>query len=89
MDVDSEWVERSDVPPSLNKKIKALKVCRNRCLAHATSDTALDIATPVLRMLFALLEHGGSLKAENEDELVYLHRFEYCCLELTPSQPKG
>jgi sister-chromatid-cohesion protein PDS5 len=73
MDVDAEWIEKSDAPPSLSKKIKALKVCRNRCLAHATSDTALDIATPVLRMLFALLEHGGSLQAENEDELVYLH----------------
>ncbi|KAF8491907.1 armadillo-type protein [Russula emetica] len=68
MDVDAEWIEKSDVPPSLSKKIKALKVCRNRCLAHATSDSALDIATPVLRMLFALLEHGGSLQAENEDD---------------------
>ncbi|KAI0280430.1 armadillo-type protein [Russula aff. rugulosa BPL654] len=68
MDVDAEWIEKSDVPPSLSKKIKALKVCRNRCLAHATSDAALDIATPVLRMLFALLEHGGSLQAENEDD---------------------
>jgi sister-chromatid-cohesion protein PDS5 len=73
MDVDAEWIEKSNIPPSLSKKIKALKVCRNRCLAHATSDAALDIATPVLRMLFALLEHGGSLQAENEDELVYLH----------------
>lgn len=72
MDVDAEWIEKSDVPPSLSKKIKALKVCRNRCLVHAASDAALDIATPVLRMLFALLEHGGSLQAENEDELVYL-----------------
>ena len=73
MDIDGEWVEESDVPPSLNKKIIALKVCRNRCLAHATSDAALDIATPVIRMLFALLEQGGSLRAENEDELVHLH----------------
>ncbi|KAN0111727.1 Armadillo-type fold [Russula decolorans] len=68
MDVGAEWIEKSDVPPSLSKKIKALKVCRNRCLAHATSDAALDIATPVLRMLFALLEHGGSLQAENDDD---------------------
>ncbi|KAH9985602.1 armadillo-type protein [Russula vinacea] len=68
MDIDAEWVEESDVPPSLSKKIIALKVCRNRCLAHATSDAALDIATPVIRMLFALLEQGGSLRAENEDD---------------------
>jgi len=71
MDVDAEWIEKSDVPPSLSKKIMALKVCRNRCLAHAASDTALDVATPVLRMFFALLEHGGSLHAENEDKLVH------------------
>jgi len=68
MDVDAEWIEKSDVPPSLSKKIVALKVCRYRCLAHATDDTALDMATPVLRMFFALLEHGGSLHAENEDD---------------------
>lgn len=73
MDVDAEWIEKSDVPLSLSKKIMALKVCRNRCLAYATSDTALDVASPVLRMFFALLEHGGSLHAENEDELVHLH----------------
>ncbi|KAI9511424.1 armadillo-type protein [Russula earlei] len=68
MDVDAEWVEKSEVPPSLSKKIVALKVCRNRCLAHAMSDTALNVATPVLRMFFALLEHGGSLHAENQDD---------------------
>jgi sister-chromatid-cohesion protein PDS5 len=73
MDTDAEWVEKSEISPSLSKKITALKVCRNRCLAHATSDAALDIATPVLRMLFALLEQGGSLRAENEDELVHLY----------------
>jgi hypothetical protein len=74
MDVDAEWIEKSDVPPSLSKKIMALKVCRNRCLAHAASDTALDMATPVLRMFFALLEHGGSLHTENDDKLVHYSR---------------
>ncbi len=77
MDVDAEWVEKSDVPPSLSKKIIALKVCRNRCLAHAASDTALDMATPVFRMYFALLEHGGSLHAENEDKLGHLTSARY------------
>jgi len=74
MDVDAEWVEKPDVPFSLSKKIMALKVCRNRCLAHAASDTALDVATPVLKMFFALLEHGGSFHAENDDEFVHLTR---------------
>ncbi|KAH9990948.1 armadillo-type protein [Russula compacta] len=68
MDVDAEWIEKSDIRPSLSKKIIALKVCRNRCLAYAASDTALDVASPVLRMFFALLEHGGSLHVENDDD---------------------
>jgi sister-chromatid-cohesion protein PDS5 len=68
MDVDVEWVERADVPPSFNKRVLALKVCRNRCLAHAESDSALDIATPALKMFFALLENGGSLHAESDDD---------------------
>ena len=90
MDIDAEWVEKSDVPPSLSKKIMALKVCRSRCLAHAASETALDVATPVLKMFFALLEHGGSLRAENDDKLVHLTRLEPCLTELTASsQPKG
>jgi sister-chromatid-cohesion protein PDS5 len=50
MDVDVEGVERADVPPSFNQRVLALKVCRNRCLAHAESDSALDIATPALKM---------------------------------------
>jgi sister chromatid cohesion protein PDS5 len=70
VDANAEWVEKVNLSPSMSKKIMALKVCRNRCLAHAMSDTALDMATPVLRMLFALLEHGGSLYAESEDKFV-------------------
>jgi len=68
MDVDVEWVDRADVPSSLHKRVLALKVCRNRCLAHAESDTALDMATPALKMFFALLENGGSLHGENDDD---------------------
>ena len=74
MDVDVEWIERADVPPSLSKRILALKVCRNRCLAHAESDTALDMATPALKMFFALLENGGSLHGESDDESVALSK---------------
>jgi sister-chromatid-cohesion protein PDS5 len=76
MDVDVEWVDRADVPPSLHKRVLALKVCRSRCLAHAESDTALDMATPALKMFFALLENGGSLHGESDDEFVSLSRTE-------------
>jgi hypothetical protein len=90
MDADAEWVEKVDISPSMRKRIMALKVCRNRCLAHATSDTALDMATPVLRMFFALLEHAGSLHAENDDELVPPMRTHPGWTELTiSSQPKS
>jgi hypothetical protein len=70
MDTDEEWVEDEDVPNALNAKIQALKVCRNRCLAHAATDTALDVSAPVLKMFVTLLECSGSFSAEADDEYV-------------------
>lgn len=68
MDDEEEWSEDADVPPSLQAKILSLKVCRNRSLAHAASDSAVEIFRPVLKMLTALLEHAGSLSADADDE---------------------
>ncbi|EDR01919.1 uncharacterized protein LACBIDRAFT_254367 [Laccaria bicolor S238N-H82] len=56
-----EWVEDEDVSDNLRAKLLSLKVCRNRGLAHSASEKALEIATPVLKMLATLLEHNGSL----------------------------
>jgi hypothetical protein len=70
MDTDVDWVEDEDVPPRLRARILALKVCRNRCLAHASTDTALEVATPVLKMLSTLIGHGGSYSGGATDELV-------------------
>lgn len=70
MDTDVDWVEDEDVPPRLRARILALKVCRNRCLAHASTDTALEVATPVLKMLSTLVGHGGSYSADATDESV-------------------
>ena len=56
------------MPDELRAKILALKVCRNRCLAHASSEKALEIATPVLKLLATLLEHEGSLNMPVEEE---------------------
>ncbi|KAF6757823.1 cohesin-associated protein Pds5 [Ephemerocybe angulata] len=61
MDDGEEWFENEDVPDALRARILALKVCRTRCLVHADSDKALDIAKPVLKMYATLLEHNGSL----------------------------
>ncbi|KAI0938430.1 hypothetical protein AcW1_001836 [Taiwanofungus camphoratus] len=68
MDTDEEWVEDSAMSPELKTKILALKVCRNRCLAHASADTALDIARPVLKMFITLLQHSGSFSADAVDD---------------------
>ncbi|TFK41636.1 armadillo-type protein [Crucibulum laeve] len=61
MDDGEEWVENDDVPDMLRAKILSLKVCRNRSLAHASAEKALEMATPVLKMLATILEHRGSL----------------------------
>ncbi|KAG0700591.1 armadillo-type protein [Suillus ampliporus] len=68
MDSDADWVDDDDVAPSLRARILALKVCRNRCLAHASTDTALEVATPVLKMLSTLIDHGGSYSADATDD---------------------
>lgn len=77
MDTDEEWVDDDNMSPHLRAKILALKTCRNRCLAHANTDTALDIAKPVLRMFTTLLEYVGSFTADSTDECVHItYRFD-------------
>jgi sister-chromatid-cohesion protein PDS5 len=68
MDTEEEWADESEVSDNLRAKILALKICRNRSLAHAAADNAIEIATPVLKMLATLLEHGGSFIAESGEE---------------------
>ncbi|KAH7910374.1 armadillo-type protein [Hygrophoropsis aurantiaca] len=68
MDTDTDWIEDDDVSPTLKARILSLKVCRNRCLAHASSATALDVATPVLKMYMSILEHSGSCTADAPDD---------------------
>lgn len=71
MDVDEdaeEWVEEDELPPLAKAKILALKVCRHRCLVHAGDESAVEIATPVLKMLATLLDNGGTLSEDAVDE---------------------
>jgi hypothetical protein len=70
VDIGEEWVEDDDVSLNLKAKIMSLKVCRNRSLAHASSDTALAISTPVLKMLSTLLDHNGSFTDDAAEEYV-------------------
>jgi len=61
METDEEWFEDDELPDGLKAKLLSLKVCRNRSMAFGSSDKALDVATPVLRMLASILENNGSL----------------------------
>ncbi|OSD08806.1 hypothetical protein PYCCODRAFT_1380708 [Trametes coccinea BRFM310] len=68
MDTDEDWVDDALIPLELRAKILALKVCRNRCLAHAESETANEIAKPVIRMFSTVLQHEGSFSADARDQ---------------------
>ncbi|PIL27726.1 hypothetical protein GSI_10879 [Ganoderma sinense ZZ0214-1] len=67
MDTDEDWLDDDAMPIDLRAKILALKVCRNRCIAHAGSETALQIAQPVIRMFSTVLQHEGSFSADTSD----------------------
>ncbi|KZT28070.1 hypothetical protein NEOLEDRAFT_1130032 [Neolentinus lepideus HHB14362 ss-1] len=65
---EDEWVSDENMTPQLRSKLLSIKIYRNRCLAHASSESALDIATPVLKMLITLLEHEGSFQDDTQDD---------------------
>ncbi|KAF7323824.1 hypothetical protein MKEN_00603700 [Mycena kentingensis (nom. inval.)] len=80
MDVDEEWAEDSDISDNLRTKVLALKVLRNRCLAHVKADgksvdgDMKDVAGPVIRMLAQLLENGGSMIADSGEDKKVMSR---------------
>jgi sister-chromatid-cohesion protein PDS5 len=59
--------------PELRTKLAALKLCRNRCLAHAGTDNAALVAAPVLKLLVTLLANLGAMRPDSDDECVYTH----------------
>ncbi|QRV81905.1 sister chromatid cohesion protein [Ceratobasidium sp. AG-Ba] len=65
-DNDEEWAEDSQLNATGKAKILALKVMHNRCLAHAESDAAMDISAPVFKLLFSILDNGGSVNPSVE-----------------------
>ncbi|KAH0834786.1 hypothetical protein J3R83DRAFT_10387 [Lanmaoa asiatica] len=67
MDVDNDWVDDDDIAPIHKARILALKVCRNRCLANASAEAAVELVTPALKMFSKLLEHSGSFSADAPD----------------------
>ncbi|KDQ60158.1 hypothetical protein JAAARDRAFT_711869 [Jaapia argillacea MUCL 33604] len=65
---EGEWYPDSQVPALLKAKIICLKICRNRCLAHSSSESAVDISAPVIKMLTTLLRNEGSVQADHHGE---------------------
>ncbi|RXW15368.1 hypothetical protein EST38_g10488 [Candolleomyces aberdarensis] len=74
MEDGEEWFDNDDVPELLRAKVQVLKACRSRCLAHASSDKAIAIATPVMKLYATLLEHSGSLNSEIQEEPRFMSR---------------
>ncbi|KDQ08190.1 hypothetical protein BOTBODRAFT_118968 [Botryobasidium botryosum FD-172 SS1] len=69
MELDADWVEDHELSAAARAKVLSLKICTNRCLAQAKSESTLDIAAPVLKMLWTLLENSGSLTPNDNDIL--------------------
>lgn len=63
-------MDDDDVPPLVQAKILVLKICRRRCLVHAQSDSASEVAEPVLKLMITMLENGGSIEDHDDDEWV-------------------
>ncbi len=57
METDDKWIENDELTPLMRAKLQALKLCCNRCIAHANEPSAADVATPVLKMMFTILEN--------------------------------
>lgn len=67
-DDDVEWTDDESLSVITKAKILSLKVCRRRCLAHAQSEAGVEIATPVVKMLYTLLDNGGSISEDSLEE---------------------
>lgn len=69
-DSDDEWIDDAEVPLLAQAKVLVLKICRRRCIVHAQSESAMEVAEPVLKLMFTLLANGGSVNETDVDEYV-------------------
>ncbi|KAG9013484.1 hypothetical protein FRB94_002559 [Tulasnella sp. JGI-2019a] len=65
---EPDWLDDDNLDVLTSAKLLSIKICTNRCISHANASTAHDVVMPVLRMLWALLEHGGSTTAGSDDD---------------------
>jgi sister-chromatid-cohesion protein PDS5 len=68
MDESQDWYEEDEVPPDLKARMFCLKVFRNRCLANAASQEALDISRPTIKLLTSALGKDDAFSAGDGDE---------------------
>lgn len=50
-----DWEPDENLTPRARAKLAALKLCSNRCVAHATTEGAIQVATPVLKLFLTIL----------------------------------
>ncbi|KAF7289956.1 hypothetical protein MIND_01370800 [Mycena indigotica] len=74
MESDEEWAEEDKISDNLRAKVFAIKVCRNRCLAHATSENARELSTPVLKLLGRLVQNSGSILPDSGEDKKVMSR---------------
>ncbi|KLO11387.1 ARM repeat-containing protein [Schizopora paradoxa] len=66
VDEDTEWIPENVLPSLARAQVQCLKLFRFRCLKFSESESAMDVARPVIKLLIAVLENGGSPKAGME-----------------------
>lgn len=65
MDVEDRWVEYDDLDSDTIAKCSVLKLFTNRCLANADSPDALHAATPIIKLLYTILQNDGSFSPQD------------------------
>jgi len=74
MNTEDDWIDDASLPELALAKLAALKMLRNRSLVQKDTESATDVTGPVLKMLFAILEHNGSIQGDANDRFVALLR---------------
>lgn len=71
---DKDWVEDKQLEDECKIKILALRILMNRLRAAEHSDTAAEIARPVLKFLNSLIVNGGEMAKEADTPLHFKSR---------------
>lgn len=66
-DPDVDWLEEDDMDHLTKAKLLSIKICTNRCLSQADAVSAQEISSPVLKMLWTLIENGGSPVVDSQE----------------------